>query len=71
MPLRLDRREGQSITIPGDRPSDDVVILVHSLRGDRVRLEILANQDQAIYRTELFRRLEQLETTNVKQCHGR
>ena len=71
MPLRLDRREGQSITIPGDRPSDDVVIFVHSLRGDRVRLEILANQDQAIYRTELFRRLEQQETTNVKQCHGR
>ena len=70
MPLRLDRREGQSITIPGDRPSDDVVILVHSLRGDRVRLEILANQDQAIYRTELFRRLEQQETTNVKQRHG-
>ena len=70
MPLRLDRREGQSITVPGDTEADDIVVLVHSLRGDRVRLEILANQDQAIYRTELFRRLEQQETTNVKQRHG-
>ena len=71
MPLRLDRREGQSITVPGDTPADDVVVRVHSLRGDRVRLEILANQDQAIYRTELFRRLEQQETANVEQRHGR
>ena len=71
MPLRLDRREGQSITIPGDRPSDDVVVLVHSLRGDRVRLEILANQDQAIYRTELFRRLEQQETSHGERNDGR
>jgi sRNA-binding carbon storage regulator CsrA len=71
MPLRLDRREGQSITVPGDRPSDDVVVVVHSIRGDRVRLEVVANHDQAIYRTELFRRLEQQETTNVEQRHGR
>ena len=71
MPLRLDRREGQSITVPGDTPADDVVVRVHSLRGDRVRLEILANQDQAIYRTELFRRLEQQETNHGERNDGR
>ena len=71
MPLRLDRREGQSITVPGDTPADDVVVRVHSLRGDRVRLEILANQDQAIYRTELFRRLEQQETGHGERNDGR
>lgn len=36
-----------------------------------MRLEVVANHDQAIYRTELFRRLEQQETTNVEQRHGR
>ncbi len=36
-----------------------------------MRLEILANQDQAIYRTELLRRLEQQETTNVERNDGR
>ena len=71
MPLRLDRREGQSITIPGDRAADDVVVLVHSLRGDRVRLEIVANHGQAIYRTELYEKLAQQETTNVEQHDGR
>ena len=70
MPLRLDRREGQSITVPGDTEADDIVIRVHSIRGDRVRLEVVANHDQAIYRTELFRRLEQQETANVEQRHG-
>jgi len=35
-----------------------------------VRLEVVANHDQAIYRTELFRRLEQQETANVEQRHG-
>ena len=36
-----------------------------------MRLEILANQDQAIYRTELFRRLEQQETANGERNDGR
>jgi hypothetical protein len=36
-----------------------------------VRLEILANQDQAIYRTELFRRLEQQETNHGERHDGR
>ena len=71
MPLRLDRREGQSITLPGDSPADDVVVRVHSLRGDRVRLEIVANHDQAIYRTELFRRLEKQEQESNGTCNGR
>jgi sRNA-binding carbon storage regulator CsrA len=41
------------------------------LRGDRVRLEIVANHDQAIYRTELFRRLEAQEQESNAECHGR
>ena len=36
-----------------------------------MRLEILANQDQAIYRTELFRRLEQQETSHGERNDGR
>jgi sRNA-binding carbon storage regulator CsrA len=56
--------------VPGDTEADDIVIRVHSIRGDRVRLEVVANHDQAIYRTELFRRLEQQETANVEQRHG-
>jgi len=71
MPLRIDRREGQSITIPGDDASDDVVVRVHSLRGDRVRLEIVANHDQAIYRTELLQKLEAQEARANGQCTGR
>ena len=35
-----------------------------------MRLEVVANQDQAIYRTELFQRLQQQETANVEQRHG-
>lgn len=58
MPLRLDRRAGQSIVVPGERPSDSVVIVVHSIRGDRVRLEIRADAQQAIYRGEYWERLE-------------
>jgi sRNA-binding carbon storage regulator CsrA len=47
------------------------VVVVHSIRGDRVRLEVVANHDQAIYRTELFRRLEQRETSHGERNDGR
>jgi sRNA-binding carbon storage regulator CsrA len=40
-------------------------------RGDRVRLEVVANHDQAIYRTELYEKLAQQETKNVAQHDGR
>lgn len=58
MSLRLDRRIGQSITVPGNTPAEDVVITVHSIRDGRVRLQVEAHPDQAIYRSELWRRLQ-------------
>jgi sRNA-binding carbon storage regulator CsrA len=70
MPLRLDRREGQSITVPGDTEADDIVIRVHSIRGDRVRIEVAAHPEQDILRTELFEKLKQQETANVEQRDG-
>jgi sRNA-binding carbon storage regulator CsrA len=71
MPLRLDRREGQSITVPGDTEADDIVIRVHSIRGDRVRIEVAAHPEQDILRTELFKKLKQQETANVERNDGR
>ena len=35
-----------------------------------MRLEVVANHDQAIYRTELFRRLEQQETSHGERNDG-
>ena len=70
MPLRLDRRAGQSITVPGDTEADDIVIRVHSIRGDRVRIEVAAHPEQDILRTELFERLKQQEM-NHGTCNGR
>lgn len=63
MSLRLDRRAGQSITIPGETPSEDVVVKVHSIEigpsgVPRVRLEVKAHEEQGIFRTELWQRLE-------------
>jgi sRNA-binding carbon storage regulator CsrA len=57
--LRLDRRIGQSITVPGNTPAEDVVITVHSIRDGRVRLQVEAHPEQAIYRSELWARLRQ------------
>lgn len=57
MPLRLDRRAGQSIVVPGERPADSVVIVVHAIYGDRVRLEIQADRQQPIYRGEWWQKL--------------
>ena len=71
MPLRLDRREGQSITVPGDTEADDIVIRVHSIRGDRVRIEVAAHPEQDILRTELFQRLQQQETEHGERNDGR
>jgi sRNA-binding carbon storage regulator CsrA len=71
MPLRLDRREGQSITVPGDTEADDIVIRVHSIRGDRVRLEVSAHVEQDVFRTELFDKLKKQETNHGGECHGR
>ena len=70
MPLRLDRREGQSITVPGDTEADDVVIRVHSIRGDRVRLEVTAHVEQDILRTELFEKLKKQEAEHGQRCNG-
>ena len=60
MALRLDRKPGQSVTIPGRTREDDVVVIVHAVevdgdRSPRVRLEFKAHPDQGIYRTELWR----------------
>jgi carbon storage regulator CsrA len=71
MPLRLDRREGQSITVPGDTEADDIVIRVHSIRGDRVRIEVAAHPEQDILRTELYEKLKNQEKNHGGECHGR
>lgn len=62
MGLRLDRRVGQSITVPGDTPQEDVVITVHSITGGKVRLSVDAHPDQGIYRSELWAKLRERES---------
>lgn len=71
MPLRIDRRPGQCIVVPGDTEADDVVVRVHELRGDRVRLEVVAHPEQAIYRGELWKRLNQQERNHDQSTDGR
>jgi sRNA-binding carbon storage regulator CsrA len=44
---------------------------VHSIRGDRVRLEITAHVEQDVFRTELFDKLKNQETNHGGECHGR
>ena len=75
MSLRLDRRAGQSITIPGETPSDDVVVKVHSIEigpsgTPRVRLEVAAHPEQGIFRTELWQRLEREQAADGRSRGG-
>ena len=60
MSLRLDRKVGQSVTIPGKTRDDDLVISVVAVtldgeRQPRVRLQFEAHPEQGIFRTELWR----------------
>ena len=63
MPLKLDRSVGQSVTFPGDTPTDDIVVVVDEIFTDRcgrpkVRLSCVAHPEQAIYRSERWRKLQ-------------
>jgi carbon storage regulator len=51
--LVLTRKPGQSIMI-----GDDVEVQVLSVAGEKVRLGITAPRDVAIYRNEVFERLQ-------------
>jgi sRNA-binding carbon storage regulator CsrA len=57
--------------VPGDTEADDIVIRVHSIRGDRVRIEVAAHPEQDILRTELFEKLTQQETSHGERNDGR
>jgi sRNA-binding carbon storage regulator CsrA len=62
--LRLGRRQGESITLPGQTPEEDIVIRVVSIelendRVPRVRLDITAPPEQDIWKSETWRRIEQ------------
>lgn len=64
MGLTLGRRQGESITLPGPTPGEDIVIRVVriELEDDRVplvRLDITAPPEQDIWKTETWRKIEQ------------
>lgn len=66
MGLRLDRRVGQSITIPGNTAAEDVVVTVHSMRDGKVRLQVDAHPEQGIYRSELWAKLRRSREAAAK-----
>jgi sRNA-binding carbon storage regulator CsrA len=75
MSLRLDRRQGQAITIPGDVPEEDVIVRVISIGRDdfgvpSVRLEIKAHPEQGIFRQEFWRRLEREGAADGRSRRG-
>lgn len=58
--LRLTRNLGQSITLQGDDPKNDVFIRVAAINRDSVEIEIAAEEFD-IWRTELLKRIEERE----------
>lgn len=75
MGLKLDRRVGQAVILPADVPSEDIVVRVAEITEDRngrpqVRLEFFSHPDQAIYRTELWKRIEQNEAASGSPRRG-
>ena len=63
------------MVVPGDTPEEDVVVRVVEISVDRagvprVRLEVKAHPEQAIWRGELWRRLEREGATDVRSRRG-
>lgn len=57
--LILTRRIGESIII-----GDDITITVLGVKGNQVRLGVNAPKDVSVHREEIYRRIQQEQTTN-------
>lgn len=60
--LILTRRIGESIII-----GDDVTITVLGVKGNQVRLGVNAPKDVSVHREEIYRRIQQEQTTNTSE----
>jgi carbon storage regulator len=60
--LILTRRIGESIII-----GDDITITVLGVKGNQVRLGVNAPKTVSVHREEIYRRIQQEQTTNSSE----
>jgi carbon storage regulator len=58
--LILTRRIGESIII-----GDNITITILGVKGNQVRVGVSAPKEVSVHREEIFRRIQQEQTTNI------
>ncbi|VTS08474.1 carbon storage regulator CsrA [Tuwongella immobilis] len=60
--LVLSRKKNESIVV-----NDDIIITVVEIRGDKVRLGIVAPKDVPVHRQEVFEAIQSTQTTRTQE----